>query len=133
MLFIFTPLFDGTIPWFSNQNASIGLFNNSEIDSKTWKYYQTENLASRNFPNANEDEIKFRAWYQMISDTIYNLELNKVGVGVTNAEFNEGILNGENLSRLSLKSNLLRMVFLIKKNLVRKFLNEEKTPKRTRS
>ena len=96
LLFIFTPLFDGTIPWFSNQNASIGLFNNSEIDSKTWKYYQTENLASRNFPNANDDEIKFRAWYQMISDTIYNLELNKIGVGVTNAEFNEGILNGEN-------------------------------------
>ena len=42
VLFIFTPLFDGTIPWFSNQNAKIGLFNNNEIDSKTWGYYQIE-------------------------------------------------------------------------------------------
>ena len=80
VLFIFTPLFDGTIPWFSNQNANIGLFNNNEIDSKTWGYYQIENVASRNFPNANEDEIKFRAWYQMISDTIYNIELRKLSL-----------------------------------------------------
>ena len=96
VLFIFTPLFDGTIPWFSNQNANIGLFNNNEIDSKTWGYYQIENVASRNFPNANEDEIKFRAWYQMISDTIYNIELRKLGIGVTSSELNEGILNSQN-------------------------------------
>ena len=96
VLFIFTPLFDGTIPWFSNQNANIGLFDNNEIDSKTWGYYQIENIASRNFPNANEDEIKFRAWYQMISDTIYNIELRKLGVGVTSSELNEGILNSQN-------------------------------------
>ncbi len=96
VLFIFTPLFDGTIPWFSNQSANIGLFNNSEIDSKTWNYYQIESLASRNFPNANEDEIKFRAWYQMISDTIYNIELGKLGLGVTSSELNEGILNSQN-------------------------------------
>ena len=96
VLFIFTPLFDGTIPWFSNQNANIGLFNNNEIDSKTWGYYQIENIASRNFPNANEDEIKFRAWYQMISDTIYNIELRKLGIGVTSSELNEGILNSQN-------------------------------------
>ena len=31
----FHSLFDGTIPWFSNQNANIGLFNNNEIDSKS--------------------------------------------------------------------------------------------------
>ena len=96
VLFIFTPLFDGTIPWFSNQNANIGLFNNNEIDSKSWGYYEIENLASRNFPNANEDEIKFRAWYQMISDTIYNIELGKLGIGVTSSELNEGILNSQN-------------------------------------
>ena len=96
VLFIFTPLFDGTIPWFSNQNANIGLFDNNEIDSKTWGYYQIENIASRNFPNANEDEIKFRAWYQMISDTIYNIELRKLGNGVTSSELNEGILNSQN-------------------------------------
>ena len=96
VLFIFTPLFDGTIPWFSNQNANIGLFNNNEIDSKTWGYYQIESVASRNFPNANEDEIKFRAWYQMISDTIYNIELRKLGIGVTSSELNEGILNSQN-------------------------------------
>ena len=96
VLFIFTPLFDGTIPWFSNQNANIGLFNNNEIDSKTWGYYQIENVASRNFPNANEDEIKFRAWYQMISDTIYNIEFRKLGIGVTSSELNEGILNSQN-------------------------------------
>ena len=96
VLFIFTPLFDGTIPWFSNQNAKIGLFDNNEIDSKTWGYYQIENIASRNFPNANEDEIKFRAWYQMISDTIYNIELRKLGIGVTSSELNEGILNSQN-------------------------------------
>ena len=96
VLFIFTPLFDGTIPWFSNQNANIGLFDNNEIDSKTWGYYQIENIASRNFPNANEDEIKFRAWYQMISDTIYNIELRKLGIGVTSSELNEGILNSQN-------------------------------------
>ena len=96
VLFIFTPLFDGTIPWLSNQNANIGLFNNNEIDSKTWGYYQIENVASRNFPNANEDEIKFRAWYQMISDTIYNIELRKLGIGVTSSELNEGILNSQN-------------------------------------
>ena len=95
VLFIFTPLFDGTIPWFSNQNANIGLFNNNEIDSKSWGYYEIENLASRNFPNANEDEIKFRAWYQMISDTIYNIELGKLGIGVTSSELNEGILNSQ--------------------------------------
>ena len=96
VLFIFTPLFDGTIPWFSNQNANIGLFDNNEIDSKSWGYYEIENLASRNFPNANEDEIKFRAWYQMISDTIYNIELGKLGIGVTSSELNEGILNSQN-------------------------------------
>ena len=96
VLFIFTPLFDGTIPWFSNQNANLGLFDNNEIDSKTWGYYQIENIASRNFPNANEDEIKFRAWYQMISDTIYNIELRKLGIGVTSSELNEGILNSQN-------------------------------------
>ena len=96
VLFIFTPLFDGTIPWFSNQNANIGLFNNNEIDSKTWGYYEIENIASRNFPNANEDEIKFRAWYQMISDTIYNIEFRKLGIGVTSSELNEGILNSQN-------------------------------------
>ena len=96
VLFIFTPLFDGTIPWFSNQNTNIGLFNNNEIDSKTWRYYEIENLASRNFPNATEDEIKFRAWYQMISDTIYNIELGKLGIGVTSSELNEGILNSQN-------------------------------------
>ena len=96
VLFIFTPLFDGTIPWFSNQNANIGLFNNNEIDSKSWGYYEIENLAYRNFPNANEDEIKFRAWYQMISDTIYNIELGKLGIGVTSSELNEGILNSQN-------------------------------------
>ena len=96
VLFIFTPLFDGTIPWFSNHNANIGLFDNNEIDSKSWGYYEIENLASRNFPNANEDEIKFRAWYQMISDTIYNIELGKLGIGVTSSELNEGILNSQN-------------------------------------
>ena len=72
------------------------MFNNNEIDSKTWRYYEIENLASRNFPNATEDEIKFRAWYQMISDTIYNIELGKLGIGVTSSELNEGILNSQN-------------------------------------
>ena len=29
----------------------------------------------------------------MISDTIYKIELGKLGIGVTSSELNEGILN----------------------------------------
>ena len=32
----------------------------------------------------------------MISDTIYNIELRKLGIGVTSSELNEGILNSQN-------------------------------------
>ena len=99
------------------------MFNNNEIDSKTWGYYQIENIASRNFPNANEDEIKFRAWYQMISDTIYNIELRKLGIGVTSSELNEGILNSQNPLPSQFKEQFVENGVLIKKDLEKKFLN----------
>ena len=90
-------------------NSSLGLFNDSEIDANNWKYYNRENKTRNNLRINNlnsggngsltseeEDQIKINTWNQMISDTIYYFELNKVGINVSAEELNQGLLNGEN-------------------------------------
>ena len=53
--------------------------------------------------SADEDQLKVTTWNQMISDTIYHFELEKVGLSVSAEELNQGLLNGENPLPSSLK------------------------------
>ena len=97
-------------------NSSIGLFNNSEIDANEWNYNNKYIIAQNNlrYNNMNsggsgtissqdEDQLRQNTWNQMISDTIYFLELDKIGLSVSADELNQGLLNGENPLPSSLK------------------------------
>jgi peptidyl-prolyl cis-trans isomerase D len=97
-------------------NSSLGLFNDSEIDANDWKYYNRENKTRNNLRINNlnsggngsltsdeEDQIKINTWNQMISDTIYFFEFDKIGLDVSADELNQGLLNGENPLPSSLK------------------------------
>ena len=97
-------------------NSSLGLFNDSEIDANDWKYYNRENKTRNNLRINNlnsggngsltsdeEDQIKINTWNQMISDTIYFFEFDKVGLDVSADELNQGLLNGEKPLPSSLK------------------------------
>ena len=90
-------------------NSSIGFFNNSEIDATQWNYNNRYLAAQNNlrYNNMNsggngsltsedEDQLRLNTWNQMISDTIYFMELNKIGISVSAEELNQGLLNGEN-------------------------------------
>ena len=116
-LFLFIIPVNDLLQQFSGgANSTLGLFNNSEIDANDWKYYNRENLTRNNLrinnlnsggngslTNADEDQIKVTSWNQMISDTIYHYELNKIGIKVSADELNQGLLNGENPLPSSLK------------------------------
>ena len=109
-LFLFIIPVNDLLQQFSgNGNSTLGLFDNSEIDANDWKYFNRENIARNNLRVNNlnsggngsltsdeEDQIKVNTWNQMISDTIYYFELNKVGINVSAEELNQGLLNGEN-------------------------------------
>lgn len=97
-------------------NSSLGLFNDSEIDANDWKYYNRENKTRNNLRINNlnsggngsltsdeEDQIKINTWNQMISDTIYFFEFDKIGLDVSADELNQGLLNGEKPLPSSLK------------------------------
>ena len=97
-------------------NSSLGLFNDSDIDANDWKYYNRENKTRNNLRINNlnsggngsltsdeEDQIKINTWNQMISDTIYFFEFDKIGLDVSADELNQGLLNGENPLPSSLK------------------------------
>ena len=96
LLLFIIPVNDLLQQFNRNGNTTIGLFNNSEIDSKIWKYNEIEKSVKEKYPSANDDEIKLRSWGQMISDTIYSTELEKLGLHVSIPELNEGILNSQN-------------------------------------
>ena len=116
-LFLFIIPVNDLLQQFSGgANSTLGLFNNSEIDANDWKYYNRENLTRNNLrinnlnsggngslTSADEDQIKVTSWNQMISDTIYHYELNKIGIKVSADELNQGLLNGENPLPSSLK------------------------------
>jgi peptidyl-prolyl cis-trans isomerase D len=109
-LFLFIIPVNDLLQQFSgNGNSTLGLFDNSEIDANDWKYFNRENITRNNLRVNNlnsggngsltsdeEDQIKVNTWNQMISDTIYYFELNKVGINVSAEELNQGLLNGEN-------------------------------------
>ncbi|MDC6470727.1 peptidylprolyl isomerase, partial [Flavobacteriales bacterium] len=109
-LFLFIIPVNDLLQQFSgNGNSTLGLFDNSEIDANDWKYFKRENITRNNLRINNlnsggngsltsdeEDQIKVNSWNQMISDTIYYFELNKVGINVSAEELNQGLLNGEN-------------------------------------
>ena len=109
-LFLFIIPVNDLLQQFSGDgNSTLGLFDNSEIDAKDWKYFNRENITRNNLRINNlnsggngsltsdeEDQIKVNSWNQMISDTIYYFELNKVGINVSAEELNQGLLNGEN-------------------------------------
>lgn len=109
-LFLFIIPVNDLLQQFSgNGNSTLGLFDNSEIDANDWKYFNRENITRNNLRINNlnsggngsltsdeEDQIKVNSWNQMISDTIYYFELNKVGINVSAEELNQGLLNGEN-------------------------------------
>jgi peptidyl-prolyl cis-trans isomerase D len=109
-LFLFIIPVNDLLQQFSgNGNSTLGLFDNSEIDANDWKYFNRENIIRNNLRINNlnsggngsltsdeEDQIKVNSWNQMISDTIYYFELNKVGINVSAEELNQGLLNGEN-------------------------------------
>lgn len=97
-------------------NSTLGLFNDSEIDANDWKYFNRENKTRNNLRINNlnsggngsltsdeEDQIKINTWNQMISDTIYFFEFDKIGLDVSADELNQGLLNGENPLPSSLK------------------------------
>jgi peptidyl-prolyl cis-trans isomerase D len=95
-------------------NSSIGLFNNDEINAKDWNYNYKLSQIKRNFqsqyqtmsiPPIYSDMLEQSNWQQIISDTIYYLELNKIGVGVSADELNQGLLNGENPLPSFIKKN----------------------------
>ena len=56
----------------------------------------------------------------MISDTIYNIELRKLGIGEP-AQVNEGILNSQNPLPSQFKEQFVENGVLIKKDLERSF------------
>ena len=109
-LFLFIIPVNDLLQQFSgNGNSTLGLFDNSEIDANDWNYFNRENITRNNLRINNlnsggngsltsdeEDQIKVNSWNQMISDTIYYFELNKVGINVSAEELNQGLLNGEN-------------------------------------
>ena len=109
-LFLFIIPVNDLLQQFSGDgNSILGLFDNSEIDANDWKYFNRENITRNNLRINNlnsggngsltsdeEDQIKVNSWNQMISDTIYYFELNKVGINVSAEELNQGLLNGEN-------------------------------------
>ncbi|MBL6870988.1 MAG: peptidylprolyl isomerase [Flavobacteriales bacterium] len=109
-LFLFIIPVNDLLQQFSgNGNSKLGLFDNSEIDANDWNYFNRENITRNNLRINNlnsggngsltsdeEDQIKVNSWNQMISDTIYYFELNKVGINVSAEELNQGLLNGEN-------------------------------------
>ena len=96
-LFLFIIPVNDLLQQFSgNGNSTLGLFDNSEIDANDWKYFNRENITRNNLRINNlnsggngsltsdeEDQIKVNSWNQMISDTIYYFELNKVGINVS--------------------------------------------------
>ena len=116
-LFLFIiPVNDLLNQFSGGANSTLGLFNNSEIDANEWKYYFKENRTRNNLrmnnmnsggngslTSADEDQLKVTTWNQMISDTIYHFELEKVGLSVSAEELNQGLLNGENPLPSSLK------------------------------
>ena len=116
-LFLFIiPVNDLLNQFSGGANSTLGLFNNSEIDANDWKYYFKENRTRNNLrmnnmnsggngslTSADEDQLKVTTWNQMISDTIYHFELEKVGLSVSAEELNQGLLNGENPLPSSLK------------------------------
>ena len=103
--------------WFGlSTNSGIGLFNDGEMNSEKWNYETRYQKALNGFKyndysqggdgtvsSEEEDQIRLNTWNQMISDTIYYLELNKLGLSVSADELKEGLLNGENLLPSSLK------------------------------
>ena len=116
-LFLFIIPVNDLLQQFSGTgNSSLGLFNDSEIDANDWKYYNRENKTRNNLRINNlnsggngsltsdeEDQIKINTWNQMISDTIYFFEFDKIGLDVSADELNQGLLNGENPLPSSLK------------------------------
>jgi peptidyl-prolyl cis-trans isomerase D len=109
--------FNDLMRQFTGQGtSSIGLFNESEIEAADWNYNNRYLNAQNNFrynninsggtgslSNEDEDQVKLNTWNQMISDTIYYMQLNKVGISVSAEELNQGLLNGENPLPSSLK------------------------------
>ena len=101
-------------------NSSLGLFNDSEIDANDWKYFNREKKTRNNLRINNrnsggtgsltsdeEDQIKIYTWDQMIKDTIYFFEFDKIGLDVSADELNQGLLNGENPLPSTLKESFV--------------------------
>lgn len=102
----------------SGDKSEIGLFNNEKINGndKNWNYenrlansmnnfrYNSQNSGGDGSMSDEEnDQIILNTWNQMISDTIYSMELGKLGINVSNDELNQGLLNPENPLPSSLK------------------------------
>ena len=97
-------------------SIGIGEFNNSEISSKDWNYEYRLAVAQDNtrrslinqgkegiISDEENDNILQTVWSQMISDTLHSIEINKLGIGVSNDEINNGLLNPEKPLNSSLK------------------------------
>jgi peptidyl-prolyl cis-trans isomerase D len=116
-LFLFIVPLDKIMQQISGDiDNSIGLFNDSEVNSTDWNYenrlansmtnfrYNSQNSGGDGSMSDEEnDQIILNTWNQMISDTIYSIELSKLGINVSNDELNQGLLNPENPLPSSLK------------------------------
>ncbi len=90
----------------------IGEFAGQPMDDLVWRYSDKKSrlieAQAANFggelPDFYRTQIEQNAWDQMIKDSIYNLEIGKIGIGVCSEELND-ILHGENIHEL-VKSDL---------------------------
>ena len=116
-LFLFIVPLDKIMQQISGDiDNSIGLFNDNEVNSSDWNYenrlansmnnfrYNSQNSGGDgSMTDEENDQIVLNTWNQMISDTIYSMELGKLGINVSNDELNQGLLNPENPLPSSLK------------------------------
>ena len=105
VLFVVDPqtLFGGG----SKGEQPIGEIFGDEIMDSDWKYDNRVEFASYNYRGQKQqygqdpilteqesDQIKNQVWSQMILDTLYGVELEKLGLAVSPAELNESLLYG---------------------------------------
>ncbi len=116
-LFLFIVPLDKIMQQISGDiDNGIGLFNDNEVNSSDWNYENRLANSMQNFrynsrnsggdgsmTDKENDQIVLNAWNQMIQDTIYAIELGKLGINVSNDELNQGLLNPENPLPSSLK------------------------------
>ena len=96
-LFLFIVPLDKIMQQISGDiDNSIGLFNDNEVNSSDWNYenrlansmnnfrYNSQNSGGDgSMTDEENDQIVLNTWNQMISDTIYSMELGKLGINVS--------------------------------------------------